>query len=440
MTPSVKRLPGFPRKAEAFEGGDRRNGRSRFWSGAGLPLAGLAAIAFAAASSPASAESPSGMVRYDHPVYHNGKRVLWHGLWRGRGSHDSGKATAAAPPAGDGPDAAPAPKTAIEGKGRDYVILADPDDACATRMAGELVAALKAGGLKGRAVAGRTSPIALGKAITGDTADLAIAPMDGLLGDEKAAEWKDRAPYVARLSNETIEILALRNVTDIHQLNGRPVAMGPADSASAASASALLAKLGVTPKPAPGTLSASLGDLAAGKIDAVIVSGGQDSKAFTEFGRSGKFHLVPIAWSPALRAAYAPARLTAKDRPNLIGANEKVDTVAAPMALIALDAAPDSQRGQQLNAFVTIFFEKFGSLLSPNTDANWRDVNLAATANWPRLPAAQSWIEGNRAAPDASLDAFRSIAHNIASIDTGPGAGDADKLYQSLMQWRGVGK
>ena len=28
-------------------------------------------------------KTPAGMVPYDHPVYHNGVRVLWHGVWRG---------------------------------------------------------------------------------------------------------------------------------------------------------------------------------------------------------------------------------------------------------------------------------------------------------------------------------------------------------------------
>ena len=47
-----------------------------------------------------------------------------------------------------------------------------------------------------------------------------------------------------------------------------------------------------------------------------------------------------------MRSLYAPARLTAKDRPNLIEAAEKIDAVAAPRALIALDAAPGSPRAE----------------------------------------------------------------------------------------------
>ena len=45
--------------------------------GVGLLLAGEGRVA---ADTPAP---PPGMVPYTHPVYHNGVRVLWHGVWRG---------------------------------------------------------------------------------------------------------------------------------------------------------------------------------------------------------------------------------------------------------------------------------------------------------------------------------------------------------------------
>jgi hypothetical protein len=149
--------------------------------------------------------------------------------------------------------------------------------------------------------------------------------------------------------------------------------------------------------------------------------------------------LIPIAWSPALRPLYAPARLTAKDRPNLIGADEKIDTLGAPMALIALDAAPSSARADQVAALTKSFFERFDRLLGPDNDASWRDVNLAAAATWPRLRAAQAWIDLKATAPNASLDAFRAAAA-ATSANGGPEAADSDRLYDSLMQWRDAGQ
>ena len=408
-------------------------------------LGGLAAVGFLAlAACPTFAEqAPAGMVAYDHPVYRNGHRILWHGGWRAGGAKSStptrerARVAAATAPAATSPSApvAAAPN-------HEFTILADNEDSCASRMAGELVAALKSAGLKARYVIGQTSPGGLARAISGNSADLAIAPMDALASDDEGGgpEWKERAPYVARLANETIEIIAAKSVADLSQLNGRKVSYGPIDSAGGASAEALFSRLGVAPKPIREPLPGSLSDLAAGRIDAVFVAGAGDSKAIADFGKDGRFHLISVPWSPALRGAYSPARLTALDRPNLIGANEKVDVVAAPTALIAINAPPESSRAAQLTPAVKAFFEKFEALLAPNAEASWRQVNLAATANWPRLTAAQEWITDNKGNVDASFEKYRSIAHSVASASQGPGSAEADRLYQSLMQWRGAGQ
>src|SRR5271163_585972 len=53
------------------------------WRHGGVALAGLLVLA---PISTWAVNAPSGMVPYDHPVYRNGKRILWHGAWRARGA------------------------------------------------------------------------------------------------------------------------------------------------------------------------------------------------------------------------------------------------------------------------------------------------------------------------------------------------------------------
>ena len=426
------------RNVGASERRAKQKMQDRAWRCGGLAFAGLLALA---PVSTRAEHAPRGLVRYDHPVYRNGKRMLWHGAWRIRGAKGRTAAVERANSAAalvEPPTPAPRP-TAAQPE-HEITVIAEAQDDCASRMAGELVSTLRAAGVKAHVIAGATSPNALAKAVIGDTADLAIAPMDALLADDKStASWRDRAPYVARLANEAIEIIAPRTIADLDQLRKLRDGSGPAIVAEGASAEALLARLGVKPNGPQESLAASLGDLAAGKIDAVVVAGAGHSSALADFGKDGRFHLLSIPWTPALRGVYAPARLSSKDRPNLIRADEKVDEVAAPMALIAIDAGQGSPRTSQFTAIVEAFFQRFDVLLAQNADTNWRDVNLAASANWPRLQAAQQWIASSQGATDASLDSFRKMAHSVASTNGGPGAADADKLYESLMHWRGTG-
>ena len=349
-------------------------------------------------------------------------------------------AKAEAPTAKDSGQSAVVSTPASAGPGG-FTLLADPSDACSSRLAADFVTALHSDGAGGKVVGGGVSAGALAVAVSGDRADLAIAPMEALIGDPQAsAAWRERAPFVVRLNGEPIEIIAARDVSDIRQLAGRPVGFGPSDSADATSATTLFRVLGVAPRPAYETLPDALADLAAGRLAAVVAVDGRCAPALAQFGADKRFHELAVPWNSALRAVYAPARLTAKDRPNLIGAAETLDTIATPRALVAIDAPPGSPRAENAAALAKAFFAGYDRLLSSDKDSAWRDVNLAAEADWPRLRAAQDWIDAARPASNASLEAFRGLARSAASADGGPAAGNSDRLYDSLMQWRGAGK
>ena len=102
----------------------------------------------------------------------------------------------------------------------------------------------------------------------------------------------------------------------------------------------LFSRLGVTPTQTNEPLPQALDRLSAGKVDAVVVLGAEDSPALSDFGSDNRFHIVPIPWSTALEPVYAPAHVTAADRPNLVNPTVPVETIGEPMALIAARCGP----------------------------------------------------------------------------------------------------
>lgn len=396
----------------------------------------------------AAAQAPSGMVRYNHPVYHNGRRLLWHGAWRGRLSHETARTAPAraaiaeksAPPPQPSP-AKPAPQSDPV---KPFSILADADDLAASRMAKDFAEILNAKGAAGRAIVGPTSPTGISKVMRTDLADFAIVPFDTLTAGVKyAPDWPQRVPIVARLAPETIEIIAAKDVRSIGDLQGKIVSFGDPDGATGVSARLLFSRLGVTVNPTYEPLTEALDALSAGKRGAVVVLGAQEAHAFGAFGADGRYHVVPVSWSPELEQVYAPARVAAADRPNLVAANDSVETVAEPMALIALDAAAGSQRADALGRTARVFFDNYDAFLSAERDSHWRDVNLAAdpsvpSAGWQRLAGAQGWLDERKTSADASLDAFRASAKKAADANGGPKAEDSDRLYGDLTRWRGL--
>ncbi len=335
------------------------------------------------------------MVRYDHPVYHNGKRVLWHGVWRGTRGHTIARSAPAqvAIVAQSAPQSQPptanAPPQSQPVKA--FSVLADPTDLAASRMAKEFADVLNDKGAPGRAIVGSTSPTGIAKVMRTDMADFAVVTLDTLVvGVKYDPDWPKRAPMVARLSPETIEVIAPKDVKSIADLQGKTVSFGDPDSATATSAKLLFSRLGTTVNPSYEPLKEGLDALADGKRGAVVVLGAKDAPAFDGFGDDGHFHLVAIPWSAALEQVYAPARVASADRPNLVPANDSVETVAAPMALVALDAASASQRADALGRVTRIFFDNYDAFLAGDRDAKWRDVNLAADSVGPGCGLAEA--------------------------------------------------
>jgi uncharacterized protein len=396
----------------------------------------LAGEGFAAESK----KTPYAMVPYTHPVYHNGIRVLWHGAWRGsqgrfgRRYERTAAVTAAA---------APAPASQPPGP-KEFSVLADPGDVRASRMAKDFAAVMSASGAPGHAIVGSTSPNGLGKVVKTDLADFAIVSLDSLVSSAKGdPDWMKRSPYVGRLAPETLEVIAPREVKSINDLQGKLVSFGDLDSATSTSGRMLFSRLGVTPNQTNGPLPEALDALTAGKVDAVVVLGAEGSPALNDFGGDGRFHIVAVPWSATLEPVYAPAHVTSVERPNLVGATTPVETVGEPMALVALDAPPGSPRAEALGRLARIFFDNYDGFLGDDRDPHWRDVNLAAEASWPgepwpRLAAAQSWLDAKKASADASLDAFRASAKSAAGSPSWPSAADSDRLYDGLTRWRGL--
>lgn len=399
----------------------------------------------------ASSRVTGGMVRYDHPVYHNGVRVLWHGAWRGRAGRGTTLVVARVParaaivekpaPQSPSPAAQPAPQSQPI---KAFSIIADPDDLTATRMANDFAGVLTDKGSPGHAIVGPTSPTGIAKVMRSGMSDFAVVTLDTLaIGVKYDPDWPKHIAVVAKLAPESIEIVAPKTVKSISDLQGKTVSFGDPDSTTGISARLLFSRLGVSVIPSYEPLTDALSSLSSDKVGAVVVLGGKDARALSDFGDDGRFHLVPISWSKDLEQSYAPTRVTAAERPNLVPANDAVETVAEPLALVALDVTTGSQRADALGKVAHTFLDGYDAFLAGDKDPHWRDVNLAADTTmaniaWTRIASAQGWLDERKTTADATLDAFRETANKAADASGGPTADDLDRLYDNLTRWRSL--
>lgn len=376
------------------------------------------------------------MIRYNHPVFHNGHRVLYHGSWRDHSGTHARKSKSGSDDEDSDEDSTPA--NAAYSSAHEFIVLVDTDDATSLRMTTELVNAAKAAGLKAHAWAGKTSPSAVAGFVDKDGGDFVVTAIDVLGADPKSADLRAKAPLVAKLANEPIVVIANVDIDDVQKLNGRPVSFGDADGVVDASGQALFAKLGVSPRVVHANVAASLAALAAGKIDALVMLGAEESRTVNDAAKSGKLHALTIPWRAELADRYSPVRLTAQDLPGLTPADGTVETVSAPFGLVAIDAADGSPRASQDAPFVAALFERYKPLLGSSADPKWREVNLTAETEWPRLAPARESIQKHRAAADPVLDAFRDTAKTASTEPSATAPAVADKLYDGLLRTGGA--
>ena len=162
--------------------------RGSVCAAAGLSLAMLLAGGDLAAQAQ---KIPYGMVPYGRPVYKNGKRMLWHGAWRGGALGRYARQSVA--PAGAKPLLALAPEPAQPAVAKEFTVLADPGDVRASRMAKDFATVMSADGAPGRAIVGGTSPNGLGKVLKSDVADFAIVSLDSLAVQRQGRPGMDEA-------------------------------------------------------------------------------------------------------------------------------------------------------------------------------------------------------------------------------------------------------
>ncbi len=247
-----------------------------------------------------------------------------------------------------------------------FAIVADPGDLVASRMAREFVEVLTDQGAQGRAIVGSTAPTGVAKVMRSDMADFAIVTLDSLAVSIKyQPDWPKKVPLVAPLGSEIIEVVASKDVKSINDLAGKSVSFGDPDGTTGISAKLLFTRLGLNVEPIYEPLADAVAAMNAGKRDAVVVLGGKEAHALDGFGDDHRCHLVAIPWSAPLDQVYAPARVAAADRPNLVAAGNSVETVAAPMALVALDAPAGSPRAEAAGRVARAFFDNYESILTP---------------------------------------------------------------------------
>ena len=268
--------------------------------------------------------------------------------------------------------------------------------------------------------------------------DLGIVRADTLDYLERkgfAKDLKKQFTYVTKLYNEEMQVIALKTIKSLNDLEGKTVSVDLPDGGTFMTALTVFERLGIQANFVYVEQRIAMERLKKGDLDAVIVVGGKPYSSVAHFNNDGRFHLAAVDYSKVLQSDYLPATLTSNDYPNLVREGETVDTIAVPAVLAAYNWPPNTERSRKLALFVDAFFNKFTALQNPPFHPKWKEVSLPAPLpGWNRLPLAQQWLDKHGIEPvrRQRFEAFLLENPAAANIQS---EGDKEALFRKFDAW-----
>ncbi|WP_046868727.1 TAXI family TRAP transporter solute-binding subunit [Microvirga massiliensis] len=267
--------------------------------------------------------------------------------------------------------------------------------------------------------------------------DVAIVQTDALEAMTDQADASKRLRYLFRVPNQELHVLALRDITEIRQLEGRKVNIDRPGSGTHLTARALFDKLGITVEFTTDDQVTARQRLQSGEIQAAISLASRPSSEildFPSYPSYGQFHLVSIPFEESV-SNYIPAQFTADDYPHLVKAGQRVETIAVGRVLAVRDSPRASSRYRRLTRLSEVIHARFDELKQKGHDPRWAEIDLSATApGWQRFEPAQNLLDRS-ARQAAEQRASRRIAAEtgICSIRA---SAQGSRSYNAFIEWR----
>src|SRR3954447_19104326 len=241
--------------------------------------------------------------------------------------------------------------------------------------------------------------------------DVGIVRSDGLeaLRRYKRLPGADKdVAYITRLFTDEAHLIAGPDITDIRQLAGKRVNFDLEGSGANYTGHLIFERLGIPVEATNVDQPTSYEMLKRGELAATFQMSGKPIPAVANLPADSNFHLISVPYESHIADLYLPARFSREDYPNLVGADNGVETVAVSSILAVYNWPEKTDRYAKVARFVDAFFSKLPEFQKPPRHPKWTEVNLAASVpGWRRFKAAQDWLHRAPAPPAGRAAAGR---------------------------------
>ena len=206
---------------------------------------------------------------------------------------------------------------------------------------------------------------------------------------------EDSALWVAGLYNETVQIIATKDITDVSQLRGKTVCMGDVGSGTRVNAEQILAAYGMTAEDVnavSGSFQDGVDGIKDGKVDAAFTVAGAPTTAITDLAASNEFSMISLTDEALAYIAENYPFLVQDNLPagTYTGINQETRCVAVQAALVASkDVSEDA-----VYELLKTMFDNKGELETAHAKFQFLDPEYAVSgASVPLHPGAEKFYK-----------------------------------------------
>jgi TRAP-type uncharacterized transport system substrate-binding protein len=222
--------------------------------------------------------------------------------------------------------------------------------------------------------------------------DIAVTQADVLeyFRVERKTPLANRIQYVAELPAADVHVAARESVHSVEELRGQKVVFGPAGGAAAITGPILFRRLGIAVKPVFTGLPAGLDLVKSGEAAAILTVDPKPSDLWVRVPPYAGLHFLPAPYGKAVADLYGGSMLTAKDYPNLIAPNERIETLAVTGVLAVQNMPKTDDRFRRVLRFVQYLSAHWDRLRQRPFHPGWREASLTATLpGWTRFSPSE---------------------------------------------------
>jgi TRAP-type uncharacterized transport system substrate-binding protein len=254
----------------------------------------------------------------------------------------------------------------------------------------------------------------------------------------KIPDVASRLRQIAKLYNNELHVIAPTSIKSIFDLEGKRIVAQT--DVGYYSAKVIFSRLNMHVTYDYWTDdSRAIQKIIDGEADAYITSTGKVfplARAIKNDDR--RLHLVPIPYDRRLQDLYLPTTLSGTEYPNLLAADEKIETVATSVLLVTFNWPENTERYRRTAKFVNAFFSKIDEFLKPPRHPKWHEASInVKIPGWERFKAADEWIaqhlDENTSTTSTSELFNRFLTQNhMGNVPPQ----DRAALFRQFMEWK----